>query len=105
MQIVYLVLVALLIVFLAMLLEIKKAYEKEDFLQKQRQELLNQSQNQLTPDNPSVFDESFSQKDSCKESWFCTDWTDCRSNIQKRACLDMNNCKTTLKKPEIEQQC
>ncbi len=92
-----------LLVFLAMILEIKKAYVKEEFLSQERQELLNSTQNQQK--EPVVLDETSSKEVSCIESWFCTDWADCRNNVQKRACLDKNNCKTYINKPDTEQDC
>ncbi len=102
MQIIYLILIFVLLVFLAMLLEIKKTYDKEEILKQERQELLNSTQNQQSLN---ILDKTSSEEISCKESWFCTSWSDCRNNIQRRACLDLNNCKTILKKPQIEQAC
>lgn len=103
-QVIYLIILIVLLVYLAMLLEIKRTYDNEETLKKERLELLNSTQTQQQP-LPNVFDEAFSEKDSCKESWFCSSWSDCRNNIQRRACLDLNNCKTTKEKPTIEQVC
>jgi predicted Holliday junction resolvase-like endonuclease len=99
-QIIFLLIIVILLISLAMLLEIKKIYDKEEFLSKERQELLNSTQIEIKEE---VLEET--PKVSCQESWFCTDWSDCRNNIQKRGCLDLNNCKDYLKKPEIEQAC
>lgn len=44
-------------------------------------------------------------KKECKEAWFCLEWSECISKIQKRVCLDVNNCNTAIKRPPIEQTC
>lgn len=105
-QIVYLVIILIILVFFSLLLKImgwknSKEQEIKELLKEVREE-----QN-LTKFQFGIFDENSSKGivKECKESWFCTDWSDCRDNIQKRACLDSNNCKTTTKKPLIEQAC
>ena len=99
-QFFYLFILVLILIFFSMVLEIKKDYDKEEILEQQRLDLLN-----LTKESPVVLDETSSKEVSCKGSWFCTDWADCRNNVQKRACLDQNTCKTTINKPATEQSC
>jgi hypothetical protein len=39
----------------------------------------------------------------CQEDWTCTDWSECKSNIQTRECVDKNVCGTTKSVPiEVE---
>ncbi len=41
----------------------------------------------------------------CTENWQCSNYGDCISGMQTRTCNDLNNCGTTLSKPEEEQIC
>ena len=104
MQVVYLIIIVLLLVYLSRLLEIKSA---KDVKEQEIKGLLGETSNSTQESQLPVFDESFFEEVSkeCKELWLCTDWADCRNNIQRRACLDLNNCKTINKKPPIEQSC
>ena len=42
---------------------------------------------------------------NCKENWICSEWLECTNEKEKRSCFDINNCGTSLKKPEIERTC
>ena len=42
---------------------------------------------------------------TCTEDWECIDWGECIDGIQTRICIDLNNCNTTLNKPEEMQTC
>ena len=104
-QIIYLVILIVLLIYLAILLEIKKTKEiKEQEIKDLLQESQNQTQNNVLDETSKKEVREISNQ-ICLESWFCTSWSDCRNNIQKRGCLDLNNCKTFLKKPPIEQPC
>ena len=100
MQIVYLVILVLFLVYLSMLLEIKKSREIA-----QEQGPGEDIQEQEIPAN--VINETSYKEVSreCQESWFCAAWSDCRYNIQRRACLDLNKCSTSKNKPITEQSC
>jgi hypothetical protein len=41
----------------------------------------------------------------CVENWQCTEWSECVNGTQTRTCTDLNNCGTTLNKPEEERSC
>jgi hypothetical protein len=88
-------LILLLIVFLfvvSSLLDIKTVFPLEN------QQI---SKQEIALQNPPK-----TQKSSeCSESWFCTDWSDCRDGLQNRGCLDLNKCTTTFKKPAAQQTC
>ncbi|MBT4650996.1 hypothetical protein HOC13_00555 [Candidatus Woesearchaeota archaeon] len=47
------------------------------------------------------------EKDSlvCKESWVCTEWTDCKNEKQTRTCADEKKCGTTIIKPGTSITC
>lgn len=45
------------------------------------------------------------ERDSCQESWDCSQWSDCSDNKQKRDCDDENDCGTTFYKPSEERNC
>jgi len=43
---------------------------------------------------------------TCEELWSCTAWQSCNENNTKtRLCVDINECGTTLNKPQISQTC
>jgi len=42
---------------------------------------------------------------SCISYWNCTNWTICLNNIQRRICIDENNCNTNLGKPPESRNC
>ncbi len=41
----------------------------------------------------------------CIEKWECGPWSLCTNNIQRRTCIDMNNCNTQKQKPSLSQPC
>ncbi|OGI12633.1 hypothetical protein A3K64_03450 [Candidatus Micrarchaeota archaeon RBG_16_36_9] len=43
--------------------------------------------------------------ENCTEVWSCSEWSSCSGGTQTRTCTDLNNCNTTLYKPEISQSC
>lgn len=43
--------------------------------------------------------------DTCRESWECTEWSNCEGGNQERACSDKNFCNTTADKPAESKQC
>ncbi|MEM4703333.1 MAG: Ig-like domain-containing protein [Candidatus Pacearchaeota archaeon] len=42
---------------------------------------------------------------TCKENWICTPWGPCVAGFEYRTCKDINNCGTTLEKPDEKQTC
>ena len=42
---------------------------------------------------------------TCIENWNCTGWSKCAKQKQTRACIDLNNCGTSLNKPATNQSC
>ena len=42
---------------------------------------------------------------SCKESWVCSEWSDCVNSKQRKGCFDLNDCGTKLNKPIDERKC
>ncbi|MBU0615916.1 MAG: hypothetical protein KJ601_07525, partial [Nanoarchaeota archaeon] len=44
-------------------------------------------------------------KEPCVEDWTCNPWSECIDGKTKRACADINRCKTELDKPETEKTC
>lgn len=42
---------------------------------------------------------------SCIEQWKCSLWRACSNGIQTRNCTDLNNCGTTINKPNITKTC
>ncbi|MEA3414356.1 MAG: hypothetical protein U9Q99_02420 [Nanoarchaeota archaeon] len=59
----------------------------------------------------SSFKVSFEEKNnsenifSCNENWFCTGWSPCINNFNKRNCVDLNSCGTLEKQPELLKSC
>jgi len=45
------------------------------------------------------------QYTDCEPDWECTDWLDCTTGIQKRACIDANKCEEDTSMPETEREC
>ncbi|MEK6916011.1 MAG: hypothetical protein AABW89_05730 [Nanoarchaeota archaeon] len=45
------------------------------------------------------------QAQQCNSNWSCSDWNDCESGTQTRACMDSNNCGTDSNKPPTTQSC
>jgi len=41
----------------------------------------------------------------CTPDWVCTDWLDCTTGTQKRACVDANKCEDDSSIPELERDC
>ena len=41
----------------------------------------------------------------CIESWSCGEWSNCINGVQKRSCIDKNNCGTTKNKPTTIRNC
>lgn len=41
----------------------------------------------------------------CTPNWTCTGWSDCVSGVQTRTCTDVNNCNTSIDKPEESRTC
>lgn len=44
-------------------------------------------------------------KNSCTQSWNCTNWGACTSGVQTRLCRDLNNCGNEIGKPSESQSC
>lgn len=42
---------------------------------------------------------------SCKSSWQCSSWEDCIRGIQRRTCLDTNNCPIPNNMPDLTKLC
>ena len=42
---------------------------------------------------------------SCEEKWTCTEWSECKNELQSRTCTDENECGTFKNKPEESQIC
>lgn len=42
---------------------------------------------------------------TCRESWECTEWSNCEEGNQERACSDKNFCNTTIDRPAESKQC
>jgi hypothetical protein len=42
---------------------------------------------------------------TCREQWSCSDWGDCRFDVQTRTCTDTNRCGTTIYQPAEVQSC
>ena len=41
----------------------------------------------------------------CQEKWTCSDWGVCENGIQRRTCVDENNCGTSNNEPFSSQPC
>ncbi|MFH1307690.1 MAG: PA14 domain-containing protein, partial [archaeon] len=41
----------------------------------------------------------------CVESWTCSNWGLCISNTQTRNCTDINNCGTSISRPNVSAYC
>jgi len=41
----------------------------------------------------------------CKESWSCTEWSDCSNDEETRTCTDLNTCGTTNSQPKTTRTC
>lgn len=41
----------------------------------------------------------------CSESWQCSEWSECDGSIRTRVCTDINNCGTTVNKPDESAEC
>ncbi|MFH1307314.1 MAG: hypothetical protein ABIH72_00500 [archaeon] len=41
----------------------------------------------------------------CLEVWECGDWSECIDRTQTRTCNELNNCTTTLMKPDEQENC
>lgn len=52
-----------------------------------------------------IIGETRDAKSLCTENWSCSEWSDCKNDRQARICKDLNNCNTTLSKPEDSQAC
>jgi hypothetical protein len=44
-------------------------------------------------------------EETCTESWYCTEWSDCINSQQTKTCTDTNSCGTTSNKPSESQSC
>ncbi|MFH1451995.1 MAG: hypothetical protein ABIF88_02370 [archaeon] len=42
---------------------------------------------------------------SCESFWDCTDWGECRENVQHRACGDLNDCDIPKGRPVVAKVC
>jgi len=45
------------------------------------------------------------EKESCKEDWECSEWSNCYKAAQKRKCTDLNSCGTIFDRPIIIKGC
>jgi hypothetical protein len=41
----------------------------------------------------------------CKSAWDCGSWTDCIDGLQRRECMDKNNCKIPTNSPQRVRSC
>ncbi len=41
----------------------------------------------------------------CKESWYCSEWTQCSGGARTRSCVDLGNCGTSEEMPSQNEQC
>ena len=48
---------------------------------------------------------SISSSSSCVENWFCENWGVCSGGIQKRKCVELNDCGTSVMKPSEVREC
>ena len=42
---------------------------------------------------------------ACEEEWTCTDWSECVDGSWTTTCTDVNNCSTSVNKPDESQDC
>lgn len=42
---------------------------------------------------------------ACMENWQCSEWGSCSLGLQRRVCIDQNNCQAWKTLPEIEKSC
>jgi hypothetical protein len=54
---------------------------------------------------PTISGDLLNGTGACLENWICYDWTDCDYGKQTRDCSDLNNCGSSLYKPESERSC
>jgi len=67
----------------------------------------------IEPDPSANFSVSVSDIDTsnsvvnpgCEEDWQCSEWSECINSIQTRYCVDLNECGTSINKPETEKIC
>jgi hypothetical protein len=45
------------------------------------------------------------EKESCKEDWECSEWSNCYRAAQKRKCTDLNSCGTIFDRPLVIKGC
>jgi hypothetical protein len=45
------------------------------------------------------------EKESCKEDWECSEWSNCYKAAQKRKCTDLNSCGTIFDRPLVIKGC
>lgn len=43
--------------------------------------------------------------DDCEPNWDCSSWSICSNNLQTRTCPDINNCSSSIGRPNITQSC
>ena len=63
------------------------------------------NKNNTTDSNTTTQSHATGRQEECTPEWFCSEWTECINGIQKRVCVDRNQCNTTENKPEERQKC
>ena len=48
---------------------------------------------------------SDTETETCTPDWRCSAWLDCVNGIQKRTCIDRNECGLTMTRPETSREC
>ena len=62
-------------------------------------------ENDSQESNATSDDGSFIVVDSCESNWICTQWTECVNNVQRRTCIDTNECEDESTKPDTTRSC
>ncbi|MCG8701471.1 MAG: hypothetical protein MI922_25700, partial [Bacteroidales bacterium] len=57
-----------------------------------------------------IFQQSLVEKEriwesTCKSDWECGDWESCVDGVERRSCVDMNNCYVPTRSPETVRYC
>lgn len=57
-----------------------------------------------------IFEESLVEKEAiwesaCKSDWKCGEWEACENGVQKRSCVDNNDCYVPTQRPETVKYC
>jgi hypothetical protein len=44
-------------------------------------------------------------KGNCTTDWQCADWEECKDNLRRRYCTDVNNCNSPVAAPHMIEEC